>query len=204
MQKSDPILMGIVGSLYFGIVGALLAWAADAGTMWEAIAGLAGALLGGVYLYVAHAVFGDQTSMKGGAYRVRLYLWVVWCALLGAALFAVRAAGAAKLTNGLVGLVAGALVGLVLGGIHNSFVLGVRALMTSVVKAPGHIGGLAVFGGLGAGWLAWELWSRWSRGNGHAIIGGVIAGLIIAVVIATLAWSSSGRSRKGNSSKSLE
>jgi hypothetical protein len=194
MQKTDPILMGIAGALSFGIVSALLAWAADAGTMWEAIAGLVGALVGGVYGYVGQALFGE-----GGAYRVQLYQWVVWCALLGAVLFAAQAAGAAKLTGGLVGLVAGALVGLVLSTIHSSIAAGLGGLRSSLVSKLGPTGGLAVFGGLAVGGLAWALWSRWSRGDSHAIIAGVIAGLIFAALVAANAWSRSDRPRNGSS-----
>jgi hypothetical protein len=199
MQKSDPNLTRISCALYFGIVGGLLAWMVDAGIMWEVIAGLAGAALGCVI-----AVLGDQASMQGGAYRARLTIWVVGCALLGT-IFAIWGSGPLKPTSVLAGLVAGALAGLVFGGISNTMTFGVRRVLApSLERTLGPIGAMVVLGGLSVGLLATVLWRRWSPGYGSPIMAGGIAGLIGAIGIATLAWGGSDRSDKKSSSNYLE
>jgi hypothetical protein len=100
MHKSDSILLGIAGAIYFGALSAFLAYAADAGATWEAIAGLAGALVGAVFVSVARNVFGDP-SRKGWSIRRRFYLSVVTWALLFVAFATLQTVGAGKLTTGL-------------------------------------------------------------------------------------------------------
>jgi hypothetical protein len=151
----------------------------------------------GIYAYVVHPVFGDENSMNVRAYYLaRLYLWVAFGALVDAAVFSVGAEGAARLTKGLVGLVVGAFAGFIIGGVHISIIFGVHALRTWLDKTFGPLGGIAVLGGFGVGMSTWALWTRSFGVNAHSILGGAIAGLIFVVVIATIAWSSSGRSRE--------